>query len=196
MWTVNVFWEEDIPRRGRVEVWTPIRERTGWSQCLLVTDSVPATEQRALHHTESLQVKPLSRVRLFVTPRTGACQAPPSMGFFQARKLEWVFISFSRGSSWPRDWTHFSCIAGGFFTIWATREDQLFALYYYPSLLEPWEPSKILLFHRTQFADPKDPHISKKRQIFFINAALTPYHVNRARLTEIHSCNFMCQPSL
>ena len=66
----------------------------------------------------------------------------------------------------------------------------------HPSLLQPWEPSKILLFHRTQFADPKDPQISKKRQIFFINAALTPYHVNGARLTEIHSCNFMCQPSL
>ena len=28
-----------------------------------------------------------------------SCQAPPSMGFFQARILEWVAISFSRGSS-------------------------------------------------------------------------------------------------
>ena len=34
----------------------------------------------------------------------------------QARILEWVAISFSRGSSWPRDWTCFSCIAGRFFT--------------------------------------------------------------------------------
>ena len=41
-------------------------------------------------------------------------------GIFQARKLEWVTISFSRGSSQPRDWTWFSCIAGRFFTIWAT----------------------------------------------------------------------------
>ena len=40
-------------------------------------------------------------------------------GIFQARILEWVAILFSRGSSWPRDWTHISCvsgIAGGFFT--------------------------------------------------------------------------------
>ena len=29
---------------------------------------------------------------------------------------------FSRGSSWPRDRTRVSCIAGGFFTIWAARE--------------------------------------------------------------------------
>ena len=43
-------------------------------------------------------------------------------GIFQARILEWVAISFSRGSSWPRDQTQVSCIAGRFFTIWATTE--------------------------------------------------------------------------
>ena len=42
-----------------------------------------------------------------------------------ARILEWVAIPFSRGSSCPRDWTQVSCIAGGFFTVWATREAQL-----------------------------------------------------------------------
>ena len=36
--------------------------------------------------------------------------------------LQAVVISFSRGSSWPRDWTQVSCIAGRLFTIWATRE--------------------------------------------------------------------------
>ena len=35
------------------------------------------------------------------------------------RILEWVAYPFSRGSSWPRDWTWFSCIAGRFFTSWA-----------------------------------------------------------------------------
>ena len=34
----------------------------------------------------------------------------------QARILEWVAISSSRGSSWRRDGTHVSCIAGRFFT--------------------------------------------------------------------------------
>ena len=37
----------------------------------------------------------------------------------QARILEWIVISFSRESSWPRDQTQISCIAGRFFTIWA-----------------------------------------------------------------------------
>ena len=36
--------------------------------------------------------------------------------------MEWVAISFSRGSSQPRDQTHVSCIAGRFFTVWAMRE--------------------------------------------------------------------------
>ena len=40
----------------------------------------------------------------------------------QARIVEWVAISFSRGSPRPRDWTWISCIAGGCFTIWATGE--------------------------------------------------------------------------
>ena len=36
--------------------------------------------------------------------------------------LEWVAMPFCRGSSQPRDWTRVSRIAGGFFTIWVTRE--------------------------------------------------------------------------
>ena len=43
-------------------------------------------------------------------------------GIIQARILEWVAISFSRGSSWTRDRTQVSCIAGRCFTVWATRE--------------------------------------------------------------------------
>ena len=43
-------------------------------------------------------------------------------GILQARILEWVAIPFSRGSSWPRSWTHVSWTAGRFFTIWASRE--------------------------------------------------------------------------
>ena len=45
------------------------------------------------------------------------CSLPGSSihGIFQARILEWVVISFSRGSSWPRDWTQVSLIAGSHF---------------------------------------------------------------------------------
>ena len=40
------------------------------------------------------------------------------------RILEWVAYPFSRGSSWPRNQPQVSCIAGGFFTSWATKEAQ------------------------------------------------------------------------
>ena len=54
---------------------------------------------------ERKSVSHFCHVWLFVTPQTVARQAPLSMGFFQVRILEWVAISLSRGSSWPRDWT-------------------------------------------------------------------------------------------
>ena len=52
------------------------------------------------------------------------CSPPGSSihGILQARILEWVAISFSRGCSRPRDRTQVSCIAGRRFNLWATRE--------------------------------------------------------------------------
>ena len=52
-------------------------------------------------------------------------------GILQASVLEWVVIPFSRGSSWPRDQTQVSSIAGRLFTILATRE-ALVALTIFP----------------------------------------------------------------
>ena len=55
----------------------------------------------------------------------------------QARILQWAAIFFSRGSSWPRDWTQVSCIASRFFTIWATKE-------------APWELNSVQFSSVTQ----------------------------------------------
>ena len=52
----------------------------------------------------------------------GSLPGSSVQGILQARILEWVAIPFSRGSSWPMDWTRVSCIVGRFFTVfWATR---------------------------------------------------------------------------
>ena len=56
-------------------------------------------------HTQSL-----SPVQLFAAPWTIACQVLV-YGIFQARILEWITISYSSGSSWPRDLSHVSCIS-------------------------------------------------------------------------------------
>ena len=62
------------------------------------------------------------------------CSSPGSSvhGIFWVRILEWVAISNSRGSSWPRDQTHVSCLGGGFFTHWASGEAPILT----------WSPSK------------------------------------------------------
>ena len=65
-----------------------------------------------------------SHVGLFVTPWTVACQAPLSMEFSRQEHWSGLAIPVSRGSSWPKDQMRISCIAGRFFTIWATREAQ------------------------------------------------------------------------
>ena len=52
-------------------------------------------------------------------------------GLLQARILEQVAISFSRGSSWPRDQTRVSCIAGRFLPSESPGKSRLFILKFY-----------------------------------------------------------------
>ena len=53
------------------------------------------------------------------------CSLPGSSvhGIFQAIVLEWIGISFSRGSSQPRDWTRVSRSVDRHFNIWATKKN-------------------------------------------------------------------------
>ena len=66
-----------------------------------------------------VKVKSLSHVRL-CNPMVCSLPGFSVHRICQARVLEWVAISFSRGCSRPRDWTQVSCIAGRGFTLWAT----------------------------------------------------------------------------
>ena len=63
-------------------------------------------------------------------------------GILQARKLAWVAISYSRGSSQPRDRTQVSCLAGRFSTNWPTREAQIYIL----SAINLKDKQKIIVF--------------------------------------------------
>ena len=81
-------------------------------------------------------------------------------GILQARVLEWVVISFSRGSSQPRDWTRVSHIPGRCFNLWATREAHQ-GLGFIKCLLALWLASITRIF-RTAAAShelsPRDMH--------------------------------------
>ena len=61
-------------------------------------------------------VQSLSHVYHFYNPADSSPPGSSVHGIPQARILEWVTISFSRGSSQRRDPTHVFCIAGRFFT--------------------------------------------------------------------------------
>ena len=86
-------------------------------------------------------------------------------GILQARILEWVAFPFSRGSSQPRDWTQVSCIGGGFFTSWATREAHFMAY--------RWGNSKRLYFLGLQITADGDCIYEIIRCLFLGRKAMT-----------------------
>ena len=72
----------------------------------------------SLAHVSFVHACVLSRFSLShsASPWTVACQAPLFMGF-SCRNTRASCHAPSRESSWPRDWTHVSCTAGGFFIV-------------------------------------------------------------------------------
>ena len=69
-----------------------------------------------------VRAKSLSSCLTLCDPMDDGLPGSSVHGILQAKILKWVAISYSRGSSWPRDQTLVYCIAGRFFTVWATRE--------------------------------------------------------------------------
>ena len=96
--------------------------RSGLVPCLLLNQSLSPGKCNMLP-----EVKSLSRVRLFAIPWTVVYQASLSMEF--SRQEYWSGLPFPSpgGSSWPRDRTQVSCIAGRRFTLcfldWAKSQN-------------------------------------------------------------------------
>ena len=81
------------------------------------------------------------------------------------RILEWVANPFSSRSSQPRNQTGISCIAGGFFTSWATREAQVSAftdskVSYFSSICFPPSKSLVLSSPYLPYLSPHPPLLS------------------------------------
>ena len=68
-------------------------------------------------------------------PQDGSPPGSSIHGISQTRIMEWATISFSRRSSPLRDQTHISCIAGRFFTSWATTQ---LSVCWYIGFPRPW----------------------------------------------------------
>ena len=95
------------------------------------------------------------------------CSLPGSSihGIFQARILEWVAISFCKGSSWPRDRTQVSRIAGRYFTFIAVQ--------YYLKKQEKYQIDNLTL-HLKQLEKEEQKHskISRRKEIIKIWATI------------------------
>ena len=72
------------------------------------------------------------------------------------RILEWVAYPFSRGSSWLRNWTKVSGIAGGFFTNWTIREALIGSkiILTCPVSLDTWYPDFTTYFFLRDYTEP------------------------------------------
>ena len=82
---------------------------------------------KLFNHTMKMKVLVSQLCLTLCNPMECSLAGSSVHGILQARIVEWVAISYSRGSSWPRDQTQVSCIAGRFFTVRATREAPVFA---------------------------------------------------------------------
>ena len=114
----------------RLEPREPMQDTPAWCLCAghvdgdiwalpLSHDCVPLV-RTPFHGCEREVIQ--SCLTLF-DPMVYSLPGSSAHGIFKARILEWVAISFSRRSSWPRDQTPVSRIVGRRFTSWATREE-------------------------------------------------------------------------
>ena len=125
-----------------------------WSQ---VRNSL---EHQSAVNVTCLRAQPHSCVRLFMTPWTVAHQAPLPVGFPRQEYWSELPISSSRGSSWPRDQTHISCV-GRWILYHCTTSDTLSkhntSLYRNSLSPTPHNPTDTVLW--------KWPHKSKLQNI-------------------------------
>ena len=109
-WGATVHWVAELD----------MTERLNWTELNILLDK--NTQQPGIEGNFPNLIKLKLVTQSCLTLCDPMDYSPPGSsvhGILQARVPEWVAISFSRGSSWPRDQTWVSCIARGFFTIWA-----------------------------------------------------------------------------
>ena len=114
---LHLWWWWSLRGWGKDWLGRGMKKLSGWWQHYILTGKglgYYVYENTHLTVYFAVVVWSLSHVWLSLTPWTAACQASVH-GISQARTLEWVVISFSRGSFQPRDQTHVSCLTGRFF---------------------------------------------------------------------------------
>ena len=115
-----------LQRKSWIATWSPsssVDQSKSPTNAYWVTHhtlgTLPMCEQTASHLQtfggrllyETCVLSHFSRVQLLCHPMDCSPPGSSAHGILQARILEWVAMSSSRGSSWPRDWTHMPYIS-------------------------------------------------------------------------------------
>ena len=122
------------------------------TQCHLILRTIPGGGYHEFHSlyftNREVQAQDCPR-SLTVKGRHMVWTQSSVHGILQARTLEWVAFPFPRGSSQPRDWTRLSCVAGRFFTSWATRwlSHTPFSFKYPAESQAPFVEKKIIIMY-------------------------------------------------
>ena len=135
------------------------------------------------------------------------CSSPGSSvhGISQARILEWVAISFSRGSSQPRDQTHIPCLASWFFTTEPPGKPLSHLLHFVWHTLGPFITLQMTQFHSSTYSIIHMYHIFFILSIFYhtyvpyllypVNGHLGSFNVlaivNSAAMKHWDTCVFL-----
>ena len=114
-------YDPSIPRFYHLSLISQIKTHAFLSWALLVFTLVGWTLLRWTISTY-IHAKLLRLCLTLCDPMDCSPSGPSVHGILQARILGWVAMSFSRGSSWPRDRTRTSCIGRWVPYHWATRE--------------------------------------------------------------------------
>ena len=108
-------------------------------------------------------------------PKSVACQTFLCMGFLR-QEMEWVAISFSKGSSWPREWTCISCIGRQALYHWsyhgtteyysAIRRKKWYILHHEWTLKHyaEWSPTQKIIHILYDARNVQNRHIHRNRQ--------------------------------
>ena len=111
----------------RIQQMCPWSDHMGILKTGFLTCFVPGFSTRllicTLHNMTALKVKVFVTQSCLTLCDPMDCSPPGSSAqVLQAGILKQVSISFYRVSSWPRNQTQVTCIAGRFFTAWATSD--------------------------------------------------------------------------
>ena len=95
--------------------------------CSIIVSDFYTLKRKLWHHVVNI-LHACSVTKSYPTLRNPMNCRPPGFsvhGITHTKILTWVSVSFSRGSCWPREQTHVSCIGRWIFyqvTTWTTRE--------------------------------------------------------------------------